>query len=66
VSTPGLKLDDPRLLADMQALMCFAHLSRGARFRTRDLHQRAAETLGLTTNAYRLGQLRYSVTLLPQ
>jgi len=29
------------------------------RFRTRDLHQRAAEALGVTTDSYRLGQLRY-------
>jgi hypothetical protein len=62
--TPGLKLDDPRLLAVMQALTCFAHLSRGGRFRTRDLHQRAAETLGLTTTTYRLGQLRYDLAKL--
>ncbi|HLZ25307.1 MAG TPA: hypothetical protein VKQ30_24565, partial [Ktedonobacterales bacterium] len=62
--TPGLKLDDPRLLAVMQALTCFAHLSRGGRFRTRDLHQRAAETLGLTTATYRLSQLRYDLAKL--
>jgi len=62
--TPGLKLDDPRLLAVMQALTCFAHLSRGGRFRTRDLHQRAAESLGLTTATYRLGQLRYDLAKL--
>ena len=48
----------------MQALTCFAHLSRGGRFRTRDLHQRAAETLGLTTATYRLGQLRYDLAKL--
>jgi hypothetical protein len=62
--TPGLKLDDPRLLAVMQALTCFAHISRGGRFRTRDLHQRAAEALGLTTATYRLGQLRYDLAKL--
>ncbi len=62
--TPGLKLDDPRLLAVMQALTCFAHVARGGRFRTRDLHQRAAEALGLTTDAYRLGQLRYDLAKL--
>jgi hypothetical protein len=62
--TPGLKLDDPRLLAVMQALTCFVHLSRGGRFRTRDLHQRAAEGLGLTTATYRLGQLRYDLAKL--
>jgi hypothetical protein len=62
--TPGLKLDDPRLLALMQALTCFAHVARGGRFRTRDLHQRAAEGLGLTTATYRLGQLRYDLAKL--
>jgi hypothetical protein len=48
----------------MQALTCFVHLSRGGRFRTKDLHQRAAETLGLTTTTYRLGQLRYDLAKL--
>src|SRR6266849_4493818 len=62
--TPGLKLDDPRLLAVMQALTCFVHLARGGRFRTRDLHQRAAEALGLTTDTYRLSQLRYDLAKL--
>ena len=37
--TPGLKLDDSRLLAVMQALTCFVHLAGGGRFRTRDLHR---------------------------
>jgi uncharacterized protein YjhX (UPF0386 family) len=62
--TPGLKLDDPRLLAIMQALTGFAHVARGGRFRTRDLHQRAAETLGLTTDTYRLAQVRYDLAKL--
>jgi len=31
------------------------------RFRTRDLHQRAAEALGATTATYRLSQLRYDL-----
>jgi hypothetical protein len=62
--TPGLKLDDPRLLAVMQALTGFAHVARGGRFRTRDLHHRAAESLGLTTEMYRLGHLRYDLAKL--
>jgi hypothetical protein len=62
--TPGLKLDDPRLLAVMQALTCFAYVARGGRFRTRDLHQCAAQALGLTTATYRLGQLRYDLAKL--
>jgi hypothetical protein len=62
--TPGLKLDDPRLLAVMQALTCFAHVARGGRFRTRDLHERAAQALGLTIATYRLTQLRYDLAKL--
>jgi hypothetical protein len=62
--TPGLKLDDPRLLAVMQALTCFAHVARDGRFRTRDLHQRVAESLGLATDTYRLAQLRYDLAKL--
>jgi len=62
--TPGLKLDDPRLLAVMQALTCFVHLARGGRFRTGDLHLRAAQALGLTTDTYRLSQLRYDLAKL--
>ncbi len=62
--TPGLKLDDPRLLAVMQALTCFAHVSRAGRFRTRDLHQRAAAALAATTATYRLSHLRYDLARL--
>jgi hypothetical protein len=62
--TPGLKLDDPRLLAVLQALVCFAFLVGRGRFRTKDLHQRVAETLGKTTETYKLGQLRYDLAKL--
>src|ERR1700694_1824700 len=48
----------------MQALTSFAHCSRGGRFRTRDLHQRAAEALGATTATYRLSQVRYDLAKL--
>lgn len=61
---PGLKLDDPRLLAVMQAITRFVHLARGGRFRTRELHQSTAEALGRTTETYRLGQLRYDLAKL--
>src|SRR4029077_965361 len=62
--TPGLKLDDPRLLAVLQALTCFALLAGRSRLRTTDLHQRAAEALGKTTETYTLGQLRYDLAKL--
>jgi hypothetical protein len=59
--TPGLKLDDPRLLAVLQALTCFALLAGRGRFRTTDLHATVAEALGKTTETYTLGQLRYDL-----
>jgi len=59
--TPGLKLDDPRLLAVMQAVVRFAHLVQGGAFRTRDLHERAASALGQTAETYKLSQLRYDL-----
>ena len=62
--TPGLKLDDPRLLAVMQALTSFAFVANGGRFRTRDLHQPAAQALRTTTAIYRLGNLRYDLAKL--
>jgi hypothetical protein len=62
--TPGLKLDDPRLLAVLQALVGFALLAGRGRFRTTDLHATAAEALGKTTESYTLGQLRYDLAKL--
>jgi hypothetical protein len=59
--TPGLKLDDPRLLAVLQALTCFALLAGRGRFRTTDLHAIVAESLGKTTETYTPGQLRYDL-----
>jgi hypothetical protein len=62
--TPGLKLDDPRLLAVLQALTCFAFVAGRGRFRTTDLHPAAAEALGKTPETYTLGQLRYDLAKL--
>src|SRR3954454_10648443 len=59
--TPGLKLDDPRLLAVLQALTCFALLAGRGRFRTTDLHPEVAEALGRTPATYTLGHLRYAL-----
>ena len=59
--TPGLRLEDPRLLAVMQALVRFAPLATGGTFRTRDLHQPAAGALGRTKETYKLSQLRYDL-----
>src|SRR5512142_2165499 len=62
--TPGLKLDDPRLLAVLQALTGFALLAARGRFRTTDLHVTTAQALGKTTESYTLGQLRYDLAKL--
>lgn len=62
--TPGLKLDDPRLLAVLQALTCFAYLAGTGCFRTKDLHATTAEALGQTTDSYTLAQLRYDLAKL--
>lgn len=56
---PGLKLDDPRLLAVLRALTCFALLAGRGRFRTTDLHATVAGAQGETTGTYTPGQLRY-------
>jgi hypothetical protein len=60
--TPGLRLDDARLLAVPQALTCFAYVLGQGCFRTRDLLgdvQRALDNPG-----YRLSQLRYDLAKL--
>jgi hypothetical protein len=62
--TPGLKLDDPRLLAVLQALACFAYLAGTGCFRTKDLHEATATALGQTTDTYTLAQLRYDLAKL--
>lgn len=61
---PGLKLDDPRLLAVMQALVRFAPLATSGNFRTRDLQPLVAQALGQTTEVYTLGRLRYDLNKL--
>src|SRR5262249_49634624 len=61
---PGLKVDDPRLLAVLQALTCFAYLAGTGCFRTTDLHRDAAEALGQTTDSYTLAQLPYDLAKL--
>jgi DNA-binding transcriptional ArsR family regulator len=61
---PGLKLDQPRLLALMQALMRFSHLAAGDTFSTREIHAQTAEALGRTVTDYSLGSLRYDLSKL--
>ena len=57
--TPGLHLDDLRLLALWQALTCFAHLVGHGIFRTKDLLAEVQRVLDRPD--YRLSQLRYDM-----
>jgi hypothetical protein len=57
--TPGLRLDDVRLLAVMQALVQFVHLVGQGCFRTGELLGEVQQALGQA--AYRLSQLRYDL-----
>ena len=61
---PGLKLDHPRQLALMHALVRFAHIAAGDTFTMRDLHQPTAAALETTTDTYRLASLRYDLSKL--
>ena len=61
---PGIKLTDQRLLAVMQALLCFRFLAGLGTFRTRDLLADVVKALGTATVPYRLSQLRYDLSKL--
>ena len=61
---PGLKLDHPRQLALMQALVRFSHLAAGGTFSTRELHPHVAQALGLPPDRYQLSSLRYELSKL--
>jgi len=61
---PGLKLDHPRQLAVMHALVRFAHIVGRDTFTTRELHQPTAAALDSTTDEYRLASLRYDLSKL--
>ncbi len=61
---PGLKLDHPRQLALMHALVRFSHIAAGSAFTTRELHPQTAEALGCSTQDYRLSSLRYDLSKL--
>ncbi len=61
---PGLKLDQPRQLALMHALVRFAHIAAGNTFQTVDLYPHVLETLQLTPDKYSLASLRYDLSKL--
>jgi hypothetical protein len=61
---PGLKLDHPRQLALMHALVRFAHIAAGDTFTIRDLHGPTAAALDTMPDQYRLASLRYDLSKL--
>jgi len=61
---PGLKLDHPRQLALMHALLCFSHIAAQATFTTAELHPQTADALGCSPADYRLSALRYDLSKL--
>jgi hypothetical protein len=61
---PGLKLDHPRQLAVMHALVRFAHIAAGSTFTTAEIHPAVIEALGWTSERYSLASLRYDLSKL--
>ena len=61
---PGLKLDHPRQLALMHALVRFAHIAAGRTFKTRELYPHVWAALGVTPDQYSLASLRYDLSKL--
>src|SRR5271167_708228 len=61
---PGLKLDHPRQLALMHALVRFAHIAGGNTFTTAELYSRVLAVLGCPAERYTLASLRYDLAKL--
>lgn len=61
---PGLKLEHPRLLALMHALVRFSNLAAGSMFRTVDLYEPTLDALGASPSQYSLASLRYDLSKL--
>ena len=61
---PGLKLNHPRQLALMQALVRFSYLAADGTFTTADLHPQTAQALRCSTDEFKIGSLRYELSKL--
>ncbi len=61
---PGLKLDHPRQLALMHALLRFSNIAAGGTLRTADLYAPTLEALGCSEAEYSLASLRYDLSKL--
>jgi len=58
---PGLKLDHPRQLALMHALVRFAHIAAANTFTTKDIYPHTLKALGLPPTDYSMTALRYDL-----
>ena len=61
---PGLRLDHPRQLALMHALVRFAHIAAGSNFTTSEIHPYVVKALGSPSDRYTLASLRYDLSKL--
>lgn len=61
---PGLKLDHPRQLAVMHAVVRFANIAAGSGFRSVDVYLPALEALGANPSQYTLASFRYDLSKL--
>jgi hypothetical protein len=61
---PGLKLDHPRQLAVMHALVRFSHIAAQGTFKTPEIYTDTLAALGTSPNQYSLASLRYDLSKL--
>jgi hypothetical protein len=61
---PGLKIDHPRQLALMHALVRFAHIAAGGIFTTTEIYPHVLEALGCAPADFTLAALRYDLSKL--
>jgi hypothetical protein len=61
---PGLRLDHPRQLALMHALVRFAHIAAGNTFTTAEIQPYVIKALGCPSDRYTLASLRYDLSKL--
>jgi hypothetical protein len=61
---PGLKLDHPRQLALMHALVRFANIATASTFTTQQIYPYALDALGTSADKYSLASLRYDLSKL--
>ena len=61
---PGLKLENPRQLALMHALVRFAQIAAAGTFSTGEIHPHVVTALGSAAERYSLASLRYDLSKL--